>query len=555
MMGALSADQIISLTAGMIRWLFTWSCQAFLLLGLAWVGLKFDRSRSATTRYRIWLIALLAVAALPLLGALSQRLRLPAPPAPFPVGDIGVIAIPVGVPPASRPAFSWPSLIWPALFVLWAAGAMISLLRLGNSCWKLHLIRSRARAVSLKDLDCSYADLLHSDAAGVSIALSDGVQSPGLAGLFRPLILLPTDIVSWTSREERTAILRHEFAHFKRRDHIVSRFQSALKALLFFHPLLRYADRQLNLEREIACDDRVLDLGAEPRTYAEAILKAAERSFLKDVVHQAASFNSRITLERRIEMIMNTNRTRRPLRQWPFLLAPAMLIGVSAWLIIPTANSQQSPQSGSSQSASNGPVSARSVSPEYSQSQLPPVVNKSTIIVASVKRGTMAIHRRGPGVLAPAGNGRLKAVVRIAAPMAKEIRVGQPASIDTSNGIVSGKVINVGSDGSGEVIPIDISLEGALPQGAVEGLNVDGVIEIDRLDGVLYLQRPASGHEGGVSSLFRLEEGGATATRVPVKFGKVAVTMIEILEGLNVGDKVIISDMSGYAGVNTISLN
>jgi hypothetical protein len=360
--------------------------------------------------------------------------------------------------------------------------------------------------------------------------------------------------VSWTSREERTAILRHEFAHFKRRDHIVSRFQSALRACLFFHPLLRYADHQLNLEREIACDDRVLDLGAEPRTYAEAILKAAERSFLTDIVHQAVSFNSRITLERRIEMIINMNRTRRPLRQWPFLLAPAMLIGVSAWLVISTANSRQAPQGGSSQSASNGPISARSVSPAYSQSQLPPVVNRSTIIVASVERGTMAIHRRGLGVLAPAGNGRLKAVVQIAAPMAKEIRVGQPASIDTRNGIVSGKVINVGSDGSDEVIPIDISLEDALPQGAIAGLNVDGVIEIDRLDDVLYLQRPPSGRQGGVSSLFKLEEGGATATRVPVKFGKAAVTVIEILEGLSVGDKVIISDMSGYAGVNTIRL-
>jgi beta-lactamase regulating signal transducer with metallopeptidase domain len=555
MMGEVSADQIISLTAGVIHWLFTWSCQAFLLLGLAWIGLKLDRSRSAITRYRIWLIALLAVAALPLLGAFSQRLRLPVPPATFPVGDIGVIAIPVGVPQAARPAFSWPLIIWPALFVSWAAGVMISLLRLGNSLWKLHLIQSRTRVVSLKDLDCSYADLLHSDVGGISIALSDGVQSPGLAGLFRPVILLPADIVSWTSREERTAILRHEFAHFNRRDHIVSRFQSALGALLFFHPLLRYADQQLNLEREIACDDRVLDLGAEPRTYAEAILKAAERSFLTDVIYQAASFNSRKTLERRIEMIMNTNRMRRPLRQWPFLLAPAILIGVSVWLLIPTANSQRAPQSENSQSASNGPVSARSVTPAYSQSQLPPVVNRSTITVASVERGTMTIIRRGLGGLAPAGDGRLKAVVQIPAPMAKEIRVGQPASIDTRNGTISGKVINVGSDKSDGVIPVDVSLEGSLPQGVVADLNVDGVIEIARFDDVLYLQRPAFGREGGVYNLFKLEEGGATATRVPVKFGQAAVTVIEILEGLNVGDKVIISDMSGYNGVNTIRLN
>ncbi len=554
-MGTGSADQIISLTAGVIHWLFTWSCQAFLLLGLAWVGLKLDRSRSATTRYRIWLIALLAVAALPLLSALSQRLRMPVALAPFPAGDIGLIAVPVGIPQAARPAFSWPSIIWPALFVLWVAGVMILLLRLGNSFWKLHLIKSGARAVSLKDLDCSYSDLLHSDAGGVSIALSDGVQSPGLAGLFRPVILLPADIVSWTSREERTSILRHEFAHIKRRDHIVSRFQSALRSLLFFHPLLRYADRQLSLEREIACDDRVLGLGSEPKAYAETILKAAERSFLTDVVHQAASFNSRRTLERRIEMIMNTNRTRQPLRQWPFLLLPVMLIGVSAWLVIPAANSQQAAQIGDSQSASNGPTSARSVSSTSRQSQLPPVVNRSTIIVASVERGTMTIHRRGLGVLAPADYGRLKAVVQMAATMAKEIRIGQPASIDTRNGIISGKVINVGSDDSSGVIAVDVSLEGDLPQGAIAGLNVDGVIEIDRLDDVLYVQRPAFGHEGGLYSLFKLEEGGATATRVPVKFGKAAVTVIEILEGLNVGDKVIISDMSGYAGVNTIRLN
>jgi beta-lactamase regulating signal transducer with metallopeptidase domain len=555
MTGTSSADPIISLTAGVIHWLFTWSCQAFLLLGLAWVGLKLDRSRSATTRYRIWLIAVLVVAALPLLGALSQRLRLPVPPAPFPTGNIDVITIPVGAPSAARPAFSWSSMIWPALFVSWAAGVMISLSRLGNSFWKLHLIQSRARAVSLKDLDCSYADLLHSDAGVVAIALSDGVQSPSLAGLFRPVILLPADIVSWTSREERTAILRHEFAHFKRRDHIASRFQSALKCLLFFHPMLRYADHQLSLEREIACDDRVLDLGAEPKTYAEAILKAAERSFLTDVVHQAASFNSKRTLERRIEMIMNTNRTRRPLRQWPFLLAPVILIGVSAWLVIPAANSQQAPQSGGYQSASSGPASAPSVSSTSSQSQFPPVVNRSTIIVASVERGTMTINRRGLGVLAPAEYGRLKAVVQIPATMAKGIRVGQPASVDTRPGIISGKVINIGSDASDGVIPVDISLEGDLPQSARAGLAVDGVIEVLRRDDVLYLQRPDFGHEGGVYSLFKLEEGGATATRVPVKFGQAGVTVIEILEGLNVGDKVIISDMSGYASVNTIRLN
>jgi HlyD family secretion protein len=114
---------------------------------------------------------------------------------------------------------------------------------------------------------------------------------------------------------------------------------------------------------------------------------------------------------------------------------------------------------------------------------------------------------------------------------------------------------NIGSNDSGGEIAVDISLEGDLPQSARAGLNVDGVIETDRFDDVLYVGRPAFGHEGGVYSLFKIDEGGATATRVQVKFGKAAVTTIEVLEGLNLGDKVIISDMRGYAGVNTIRLN
>src|SRR5262249_35787053 len=222
---------------------------------------------------------------------------------------------------------------------------------------------------------------------------------------------------------------------------------------------------------------------------------------------------------------MNTNRTRRARRQWPFLLVLVMLIGVSA-------------------------CSSRSC-----QSQLPPVVNRSTITVASVERGTMTIHRRGLGVLAPADYGRLKAVIQMAAIQAKGIRIGQPASIDTRQGIISGKVINVGSDASDGVIPVDISLEGDLPQGAIAGMNIDGFIEIDRLNDVLYLQRPAFGREGDVSSLFKLEEDGANARRAVVKVGKAGIPVVEILEGLNVGDKVIISDMSGYEGVNTIRLN
>jgi beta-lactamase regulating signal transducer with metallopeptidase domain len=554
MAGINNLDQFISSSTALIYWLFTWSCQALLLLGIAWGWLKLDRSLNATTRYRIWLVAIIAVSALPLLGAISRSLHLPAPLIPFPVGEIAQAPTPGELRLSARPAFSWASMIWPTLCTLWVAGVIFSLFRLGHSLWTLHLTKAAAHRVSLTAIDCSHADLLHSDAGTVSIALSERIKSPGVTGLFRPVILLPLDILSWTSREERTSILRHELAHIERRDHLASLFQSLLNALLFFHPLLRYACHELSLEREIACDDRVLSLGTEPKAYAEAILKAVERSFIPDLVHEAVSFTSRRTLERRIEMILNLNRIAPPLRPWRFLLLPIMLIGISTWLVIPGANSQSLSSSVSSPLASSANRATRSVSATLPQNQ--PEVNKATIMIDTVNVGTLLLQVRGLGALALAADGRLMATIQLPAPQGKDVQIGQPASVDTRNGIVLGKVIRkyFTSNESSEMMAIDLSLEGDLPQGINAGLSIDAVIEIARHDDVRYIGRPAAGKENSVSSLFKLEDGGTTAVRVPVRFGKSSVTRIEVLEGLEVGDKVIISEMSGYDGVNTIRL-
>ena len=551
MTGTSSIDQIISLSSGVIHWLFTWSWQALLLLGVSWIWLKFDRSRSATTRYRIWLIAVLAVVALPLLSFLSRSLHLPVVQTPFPIGDAGEVAVPLTIPLAGRSTFSWPSIIWPLLFVLWLAGVIVSLLRLGNSLRKLHLIRSGAQAVSLTDLDCTDSELFESNPGAVSFALSESIQSPALAGLFRPVILLPADIASWTSREERASIMRHEFAHIERRDHFMNLVEPALKAFFFFHPMVSYACRQLCLEREFACDDRVLGLGTKPKTYAEAILKAAERSCLTEMVYQMASFNSKKMLERRIKMILNANRRRQPLRQWPFLLLPLALIGISAWLIIPAASSQPRMQASNSQTVNAGYISDPSISSALSQS---PAVDRSTLKIETVKRGALVRQVRGLGILVPADNGRLIATIQIPVPQARDIRLDNPAAIDTRNGIVYGKVFRITLDDPKKVATVDLSLEGELPQGVVANLNVDGTIEIERLDDVLSVGRPANGRAGSISSLFKVDEGGATATRVQVKFGKSSHNGIEIIEGLKDGDHVIISNMSGYAGVDTIRL-
>lgn len=150
---------------------------------------------------------------------------------------------------------------------------------------------------------------------------------------------------------------------------------------------------------------------------------------------------------------------------------------------------------------------------------------------------------------------RLKADVKIAETQAKDIQIGQTATIDTRNGIVPGHVIRIDPAVINGTVTVDIRLEGELPKGARPDLSVNGTVELEKLDDVLYVGRPAFGTENSTVSLFRYDPDGKTADRVQVKFGRSSVNQIEILEGLRVGDKVILSDTSQWDNVNRIRLN
>jgi RND family efflux transporter MFP subunit len=141
---------------------------------------------------------------------------------------------------------------------------------------------------------------------------------------------------------------------------------------------------------------------------------------------------------------------------------------------------------------------------------------------------------------------QLKASLKIAETQARDIQIGQPAEIDTHNGVIAGKVTRIDPAVENGTVTVDVGLEGALPQGARPDLSVDGTIDLDRLTNVLYVGRPALGNENSTISLFRLSPDGTTATRVPVKVGKASVNSIQILEGLQPGDTVILSDMSRW---------
>lgn len=151
--------------------------------------------------------------------------------------------------------------------------------------------------------------------------------------------------------------------------------------------------------------------------------------------------------------------------------------------------------------------------------------------------------------------GRLKAVVRVAETQAKDVQIGQKATIDTRNGVVAGHVIRVDPSSQNGTVGVDLAFDAALPKGARPDLSVDGTIELERLENVLYVGRPAQGQPESLVGLFRLEAGTSEANRVKVRLGRASVNTVEIVEGLKEGEQVVLSDTSAFDAHDRIRLN
>jgi beta-lactamase regulating signal transducer with metallopeptidase domain len=340
--------------------LLVWSWQALVLLACVWAGMKLFRVKTPSLRQQIWLISMLAVLTLPVwpplfpkstspqqqprnssalsyAAELPRMIIVPAAEARLPITDYKALTMP--------PKKGWLSKVLPAAFCLWLAGALFALSHSIRGYLRLRRASRHACPTTPEELG-SALELPQA----VSLSLSADVRSPVLLGLRHPVILLPHDLAEWTSVEEREAMIAHELAHVARFDHFTNMFPLALNVIFFFHPLVRYASRQFCLEREMACDDRVIGDGADAAMYAESLVKAAERSVkgkLDDLashsLHQPAFFTSKQALERRIEMILNTERVRLLARGWRYLIVPAALIVALAWMLVPNrpATAQQ----------------------------------------------------------------------------------------------------------------------------------------------------------------------------------------------------------------------
>ena len=189
-------------------------------------------------------------------------------------------------------------------------------------------------------------------------------------------------------------------------------------------------------------------------------------------------------------------------------------------------------------------------------------VRTASMQVTAGARGTLTELPLEVGQWAQAGTtiakvvepGRLKAVLRIQETQARDLALGQTAQIDTRNGVVTGKIVRIDPASQGGTVGVDVSLQGPLPPGARPDLSVDGKIEIERLPDVLYMGRPTIGQAESTVELFRLTPDGKEAERVKVTFGQTSVNAVVIRSGLNVGDKVVLSDVPNVEGQNKIRI-
>ncbi len=324
-----------------------WKVTALFALGAA--GACALRRSSARTRYFLWAGVLASAALLPGLGAWIPRVRVPLWTWTAPVAHVEHVAagsaapelagatlapVPRGDdrPTAPRGAFA-PS---PAALVaaLWFGGLALALARLA-----LGVRRARALARGARDLDGPSWRALVAELRprlpglrDVRVCASPDIASPATFGVLRPVVLLPAEATAW-SAERRRVVLLHELVHVARRDWVVQLVAQLVRAVYWFHPLAHFAARRLAWERERACDERVIALGAAPSDYASHLLAVAlalpQRSPLSAALAMAPP-SKRAQLEGRLMSILEAKPATRASRSLARVLVPVLVLSVPA---------------------------------------------------------------------------------------------------------------------------------------------------------------------------------------------------------------------------------
>ena len=233
------------------------------------------RLLNSSTKFAVWFSALMGIAAVPALAGVSSSVAWE--------GASWAHAMSSSAQAASHSAITLPGSWALYLFATWAVIAGWLLLGVARSLWHLHVLRESCVPVDPATLDSRLRETLARDRSSrpITLCTSDRVQVPTAIGLMKPAVILPSWVMQELSAEDLNQILLHELAHLRRWDDWTNLAQKLVKALFFFHPAVWWIEKQVSLEREMACDDAVVAETASPRAYAECLAHLAEKTLLQ----------------------------------------------------------------------------------------------------------------------------------------------------------------------------------------------------------------------------------------------------------------------------------
>lgn len=266
--------------------------EGILIAVITWITLRLLPRQNSRTRFAVWFLALLTVAGLPFIGALAHARSLVAHD-----GSHSLLTLPE----------HWAS----TLFVVWLIAICGAVTHLAIGIFRLCALRRSCKVIRPADLDPALAEVARDFLASrsVTVAASDGMSVPSAFGFFTPIIVIPSWALRELTAEEFRVILLHEFAHLHRRDDWTNLVQKTVRALFIFHPAVWWIERELSIEREMACDDHVLAATGNPRGYAKCLVALLERSFARRVLVMAQAAVRRAGEARqRLTRILDANR-------------------------------------------------------------------------------------------------------------------------------------------------------------------------------------------------------------------------------------------------------
>ncbi|HYL77966.1 MAG TPA: M56 family metallopeptidase [Bryobacteraceae bacterium] len=498
---------------------FVW--QGLLIALLAWVALAILRNGSARLRYLVSCAALGIMTLAPVVTAWVVYRAPVAEGMPHAVVAILQSTSPAAPSPAALLP-TWMAVVEAWALPVWFLGVLVFAARL------IYISRHVARLQrSGEAADAPLIDTIVrlADRMGVSgplrVVISRLTDTPSVVGWLRPVILLPAATLLSLSVEQLEAVLAHELAHIRRHDYLVNLLQAVTETLLFYHPAIWWVSSCVRHERELCCDDLVVGVCGDAIGYARALAKL-ER--LRIIAPGLAMSSTGGSLLFRIRRLTGTSHQQAPSK------IPALISLVLVFACFAMNTHWASAQSPRSEEAA---------------------VSRDAIWLDTVKYGDLPVKIRALGTIVSPATAELK----VPASQAAGVQVGQAALVETvsSRGIIiAGTVSHIESYAAGGTVAVTIDLRSPVPE--LAGLDIDGTIQVRVLKDVVYVGRPVFGQPNASGTIFKMEQDGIHANRVTVQFGASSVNSIQVLKGLQPGDRLILSDMSKYDGYDRIRL-